>query len=149
MIQLKRDRCNKAEPATKPAPGVRPYGGVDAEHRAFCDWHRSLGSQLPMMDIDVLLVEFDMCKPVGILELKSSYWLPNLSGACLRTLRALGNMANLPTFCVRCSRDHQSFEVYPLNRLATSIISKPTTMTRNGTYEQFLRELRVKARSRR
>lgn len=147
MIQPELNRCNKND--SKPASTVRPYAGIDDEHRSFCDWHRSLGVSYPMCDIDVLLVEFDMCRPVGILELKSSYWIPNLDGHCIRTLRALGDMANLPVFCVRCSRDHQSFTVYPLNRLGTAIISKPTVMDRHGSYEAFLHELRRVARSRR
>lgn len=137
---------SEKSPLPKQASSVKPYRGVDDEHRTFLDWHRELGPHYPMLDLDCVLCEYDYGKPVGLIELKSSYWVPQFHSFNFETLRHLATAANIPAFCVQTSPDHQTFTVWSLNRLGFDIIGDKAIMSRDGSYERFLHELRVKAR---
>lgn len=147
MIQPELNRCNKND--SKPASTVKPYNGLDDEHRSFLDWHRSLGASLPATDLDCLLIEYDYGVPVAIVELKSSFWVPQFDTYNFKALHQLATAAGIPCFCVQCSPDHETFTVWSLNRLGYDVIGAKATMSRNGTYEKFLHELRRVAKCRR
>ena len=146
MIQLKLSTCNKN--GSHNTNGVKPYRGLDAEHRLFLDWHRELGPSLPMTDLDCILCEYDYGQPVALIELKSSFWTPQFRTFNFEAMRNLATAARIPAFCVQCSHDHETFTVWSLNRLGYEVIGDKAVLSRDGSYEAFLHDLRKKARCR-
>ena len=96
--------------------------------------HRKYGFDVPAIDIDFVLCEYDHNIPVAIIEHKNEFAKPqkkNMSG--LQALKRLGDMANIPSFCVRYASDFSWFKVAPLNRIASKIYPEC-----NNTSGEFL-----------
>ena len=93
--------------------------------------HRVWGSDVPAMDLDFILAEYDRCVPIALIDYKHERATINLQSANTRTLTALGDMAGIPAFIVRYGHSNQSgwsdfweevsedsvpwFQVIPLN----------------------------------
>ena len=93
--------------------------------------HRVWGSNVPAMDLDFILAEYDRCVPIALIDYKHERATINLESANSRTLTALGDMAGIPAFIVRYGHSNQSgwwgevpenstpwFQVIPLNSYA-------------------------------
>ena len=90
--------------------------------------HRLWGRDVPAMDLDFILAEYDRCVPMALIDYKHEHGTINLESANTRTLIALGDMAGLPAFIVRYGHSNQDgwwgevpedstpwFQVIPLN----------------------------------
>ena len=96
--------------------------------------HRVWGSDVPAMDLDFILAEYDRCVPIALIDYKHERATINLESANNRTLTALGDMAGIPAFIVRYGHSNQSgwsdfweevaedsvpwFQIIPLNMYA-------------------------------
>jgi len=90
--------------------------------------HRLWGRDVPAMDLDFILAEYDRYVPLALIDYKHEHGVINLESANIRTLIALGDMAGLPAFIVRYGHSNQDgwwgevpedstpwFQVIPLN----------------------------------
>lgn len=104
-----------------------PSDSVKPETHGFRDEsisrrHRLWGFNCPAVDIDFLMVEYNVGKPVALVEYK--YYLakrPDFAHATYRSLRLLADGYNegpLPFFLSLYSRDDWSFRVIPVNDTA-------------------------------
>ena len=96
--------------------------------------HRVWGSNVPAMDLDFILAEYDRCVPIALIDYKHERATINLQSANSRTLTALGDKASIPAFIVQYGHSHQSgwsdlwqevppdsvpwFQIIPLNSYA-------------------------------
>ena len=90
--------------------------------------HRVWGRDVPAMDLDFILAEYDRCVPIALIDYKHEHGTINLESANIRTLTALGDMAGIPAFIVQYGHSNQSgwwgevaedsvpwFRIIPLN----------------------------------
>ena len=70
--------------------------------------HRVWGRDVPAMDLDFILAEYDRCVPIALIDYKHERATINLESANIRTLTALGDMAGIPAFIVQYGHSHQS-----------------------------------------
>ena len=90
--------------------------------------HRQWGRDVPAMDLDFVLAEYDHCVPQALIDYKHEHGVIDFQSANTRTLVALGDMAGLPAFIVRYGHSKQDgwwgdvaedsvpwFQVVPLN----------------------------------
>lgn len=106
-------------------------GGLSARHRLW-------GRNLPAVDIDLLLVEFDLCEPRALIEYKHEKAAPiPVENPNLRAISRLAGLAGLPAFVVRYGDDLSWFRVRSLNGRAKRLTPRTTTMTEDE-YVAFL-----------
>jgi hypothetical protein len=104
--------------------------------------HRVWGRDVPAMDLDFILAEYDRCVPMALIDYKHEHGAINFQSANIRTLVALGDMAGLPAFIVRYGHSNQDgwwgevpddstpwFQVIPLNSTRTRLDYLRTTTT--------------------
>jgi len=104
--------------------------------------HKEWGWDCPAVDIDFLMIEYDKCIPVAIVEYKHENAKPQMAtSASFKALINLGDRANLPVFACRYAADFSWWKVIPLNIKAKDMLSKRTKMTEQE-YVEFLYELR-------
>lgn len=93
--------------------------------------HRLWGYNVPAMDIDFLMVEYDKCVPKALIDYKHEHAAIDLTNVGARTLCKLGDMAHIPAFIVRYGHSNQDgfwgdiaedskpwFQILPLNLYA-------------------------------
>jgi len=94
------------------------------------DRHRSWGFNCPCTDIDFLLVEYHIAKPVALIEYKHyKADFPNLAQASYRALEALADKAQLPLLLTFYWPDIWAFRVYALNTFAMHYFSEQEDLT--------------------
>lgn len=88
--------------------------------------HRMWGFNCPAVDLDFLMVEYNLGKPVGLIEYKHARaQLPDLKHATYRALIELADIAGLP-FCVAFYwPEVWAFRVYPVNETARKHFAAP------------------------
>lgn len=104
--------------------------------------HREWGFDVPAVDLDFLLLEYDASEPVALIEYKNehaprvAYKSPNIAA-----LRNLADRADVLAFVVRYGENYDWFQVRPLNEKAKSILQDRKTLT-EAEYVRFLHRLR-------
>ena len=63
--------------------------------------HRTWGYNVPAMDVDFLLCEFDNLVPVALIDYRHINGTVNTQSVGAKVMRQLGNMAGLPAFIVQ------------------------------------------------
>ena len=107
--------------------------------------HRTWDIDLPAADLDFILMEYDHCNPVAIIEYKNEHAAPQSKGnPNNKALANLGEMAHLPVFGVRYSDDYMMFWVAALNGRAAIALRGPRASMTQSAYVRFLYELRGK-----
>jgi hypothetical protein len=109
--------------------------GISQKHR---DW----GVNVPAVDLDFTLCEYDNCTPVAIIEYKrlnAPAFKP--SSANFKTLKNLADMASIMFFVVRYGNMYQDFKVMPANEKAKGFMSERVDMT-EYEYKAFLHNIR-------
>lgn len=110
--------------------------------------HRMWGYDCPAQDIDFLLMEYDKCKVVAIIEYKNTHALKQTkSKPQYRALIDLGDKARVPVFNVRYSDDYSQYTVTALNEFAVSALptaeqNPPRKTMTEKQYVSFLYWLR-------
>lgn len=92
---------------------------------AISRWHRTIGFDCPMVDIDFVVAEYDHCIPVAIIEYKHERANPRdfeSTHPSIKTLCAMADKAAIPFFVVIYSSDLLKFTVRPMNKLAIAKI---------------------------
>ncbi len=86
--------------------------GISARHRLW-------GVDCPAADLDFLLVEYNLGRPVALVEYKhEDARMPDLKHATYRAIRSLADAAALPFWIAFYSNTDWWFRVYPVNVLA-------------------------------
>lgn len=107
--------------------------------------HREWGKDVPAVDIDFLMAEYDRAEPVAIIEYKQECAKPIPSGdPNLRTIANLADKADLPAFVVRYGADLSWFKARALNGKGREVLPGIATYS-EPEYVTFLYELRGRA----
>ena len=93
------------------------------------DRHREWGWNCPAVDIDFLLVEYDMNEPKGIVEYKNWATIGNVTGSTVSALKNLSDNAGLPFFSCIYRDDYSVFTVAPKNDLAKKYVKNTVDMS--------------------
>lgn len=81
--------------------------------------HRKWGFNCPAVDVDFLMIEYDLARPVALVEYK--YHLaavPNFGSPSLKAAAFLANASAIPFFVAHYWRDIWAFQVFPGNEAA-------------------------------
>ena len=121
--------------------------------------HRTWGYNVPAMDVDFLMVEYDKCVPKGIIDYKHEHAILDLTNVGAKTLCNLGNMASIPAFIVQYGHSNQDgwwgevpedskpyFVIWPLNEHANRFMLsnnlKSSEQINEISFVEFLYQLR-------
>ena len=104
--------------------------------------HREWGRDVPAVDIDFLMAEYDQAEPVAIIEYKQENAKPiPAKDANLRTIARLADKAGIPAFVVRYAEDLSWFKARALNDLGKQMQPAAATYS-EAEYVKFLYEMR-------
>jgi hypothetical protein len=97
----------------------------------FSDFHRLLGGDCPMQDIDQMYYEYDRYMPIALIEMKCV--LAEILGYFSAQAKAHRNLANyfknpttglcLPFFVIHRSQDFRNFGIRPYNERAENMLA--------------------------
>ena len=105
--------------------------------------HRMWDKDLPAADLDFILMEYDHCNPMALMEYKNEHAAPqSKDNPTNRALAKLGDMAHLPVFGVRYSDDYMLWNAVALNGLAAYALRGPRASMTQSDYVRLLYELR-------
>jgi hypothetical protein len=109
--------------------GVRQErtGWRDAE---ISERHRLWGFDCPAVDIDFLMIEYNLGLPIGLVDYKNLHAKrPDPRSKSIQALATLGEVAHLPVMIVRYQPDIWAFRTYPLNEVAKQFFKKGELLT--------------------
>ena len=109
---------------------------------ALNDRHRLWGDNVPAVDIDWLLVEYDRRVPVALIDYQHAAGSldAKLGGSNLEAFTRLADMAGLPAFVVRY-RQPWEFSPYGLNDIALGVMPDARRLDEES-YVRWLYRLR-------
>lgn len=100
--------------------------------------HRVWGHNCPAVDLDFLIVEYNVGKPVGLIEYKHHHArYPDLRHATYRALTELANVAGLPFLLAFYWPGIWAFRVTPVNSIANNHFKNGEIVTER----EFVRRL--------
>ena|ERR1051326_2557049 len=100
--------------------------------------HRFWGYNCPAVDLDFLVVEYNLGKPVALIEYKhEGARMPDFNHATYRAIRELANMSNLPFMVVFYNNESWWFRVYPQNDNARKIYREATLLAEKRYVESL------------
>lgn len=100
--------------------------------------HREWGYNCPAVDLDFLVVEYNLGKPVALIEYKhEGAMMPNFNHPTYRAIRELANMSNLPFMVVFYNNESWWFRVYPQNDHSKKIYREATLLTEKRYVESL------------
>ena len=107
--------------------------------------HREWGFNCPAVDLDFLMVEYNLGKPVGLIEYKHhcSIMPLNLKHPTYRALSELANCAQLPFLIAKYWKRNWSFRVIPVNDVAQQHYSNPEDMSEREFVQRLYRLRRL------
>ena len=106
--------------------------------------HRTWGWDLPMVDIDWLVTEYDSAMPAAIVEYKNEKAKPaDPKHPSYRAIKWLADMAGIPFFACRYASDFSWWLVVPLNEKAKEFLRFRKKMTQEE-YIHFMYSVRGK-----
>jgi hypothetical protein len=92
--------------------------------------HRIWGWNCPAVDLDFLMVEYNIGKPVGVIEYKHARArMPNMQHPTYRALCELADMSALPFMVVFYYPPQWAFKVHPVNAVARQNFAEGQMMT--------------------
>jgi len=104
--------------------------------------HREWGYDLPMTDIDFLMVECNKYMPSALIEYKNEHSnFLNFNSWQYVVLKNFSSCASVPFFVVVYSDDLNWYEVIPMNEEAKVYIKDKIKYTKED-YQKLLRKLR-------
>lgn len=117
-------RASVTKTVSKPRPHAR---AVRQERTGWRDEkisnrHRQWGFNCPAVDLDFLMVEYNLGKPVALVEYKHEGAAPpNLRHATYRALVELANLASLPFYIAFYNNEAWWFKIIPVNDRAKEL----------------------------
>lgn len=110
--------------------------------------HLSWGYDVPAVDIDHLLVEYDDLIPVAMIDYKHEFAAPHRpSEPSFHAIKKIGiqgtdgSFKALPFFIVRYGKDYSWWTVVPMNQAARELLPDRVTYDQ-AAYVQFMYSLR-------
>lgn len=92
--------------------------------------HREWGFNCPAVDLDFLMVEYNLGKPVGVIEYKHARArMPEVRHPTYRALCELADFAALPFMVVFYYPPHWAFRVHPINGVARQTFADGQLLT--------------------
>ena len=113
---------------------------------AISDWHRSLGDEMPAVDLDKVLIEYDRGRPKAVIDYKhvnskNVDWV-SPSFSAMRELCS-ARTYEIPLMVVRFDDRLTEFAVQPVNLTASAILSgNPRRKMTEQQYKIFLETVR-------
>lgn len=105
--------------------------------------HRKWGQDVPAIDLDFLLVEYDNATPVALIDYKHTRHKPiDLTHASYRALAKLGDATGLPVFYVVYADGFQAWSITAINYRAKEIVRHSRICHSEIEYVEFLYRLR-------
>lgn len=104
--------------------------------------HRTWGVNCTAVDLDLVLVEYHLARPVAIVEYKHFRAKVELGHANYRALRDLANRAGLPFLIAFYWPDTWAFRVHPMNDNALRHFDYGGTLCTEREYVERLYRLR-------
>jgi len=109
--------------------------------------HREWGWDCPAIDIDFLMLEYDVGKAVALVEYKQeNASQPQFTHPSYRALKDLSDRAGIPAFVVRYADDFSWWHATALNSLGEKWLPEPKKMTEKE-WVALLYQLRGRHRS--
>ncbi len=100
--------------------------------------HRTWGFNCPAVDLDFLMVEYNMGKPVALVEYKHFRAnRPNVQHATYRALLDLANASAVPFYLAFYWPDIWAFEILPINDLAFTWFRDGETLSERRYVERM------------
>ncbi len=92
--------------------------------------HREWGYNCPAVDLDFLVVEYNLGEPVALVEYKHERAQPpNYRHPTYRAIHKLADMAGIPFMVVFYRREPWRFYVIPINERATSFYRRELSLS--------------------
>ena len=105
--------------------------------------HREWGFDCPAVDVDFLLIEYDMCEPKALIEYKRDTAAPFKSGhPTYKAINKLCHNAGIPFFVVIYDSLFSWFKVIPHSAHAKLYYQNKKSMLTEKEYISFLYDLR-------
>lgn len=102
--------------------------------------HRKWGCDCPVVDIDLLMVEYNLGKPVALVEYKKwNAQLPNLKHPTYKALCELANADKLPFFIAMYWQDIWAFKIIPVNEISKQFYDTNAIYTEQQYVESLYR----------
>jgi len=106
--------------------------------------HREWGFNCPAVDLDFLMVEYNLGKPVGVIEYKHCRArMPNIKHATYRAINELADNAGLPFLIAFYWPVIWAFRVFPINEVARCHFSNPEDMSEREFVQRLYRLRRM------
>lgn len=106
--------------------------------------HRVWGFNCPAVDLDFLMVEYNIGKPVGLVEYKHyQAKFPELNHATHRALSELADIAGLPFILAFYWPGIWAFRVFPVNAIAKQKFEKSELLTERDFVSRLYRMRRL------
>jgi len=107
--------------------------------------HRMWGFNCPAVDLDFLMVEYNLGKPCGLVEYKHHHaQMPNVKHATYRALSELASMGSLPFIIAFYWPENWAFRVYPVNQIAKHHYGEGQAMSEYQYVQSLYRIRRLK-----
>ena len=105
--------------------------------------HKRWGWNLPAVDLDFLLLEYDRGKAVAIVEYKHEYALPQIAThPSYQAMIDLGTRAGIPVFACRYKSDFTQWNIVPLNNEAKQLMPNGRVLMTERQWVTFLYKIR-------
>ena len=105
--------------------------------------HRTIwGYDMPMVDIDLLVVEYDKRIPIALVEYKWETRTPRLYGANYEALRELADRARIPFFVCGYKSDFTRWYVHAGNKQSQELLKTTRQEWAEEEYVTFLYQLK-------
>lgn len=92
--------------------------------------HRQWGWDVPIVDIDFLVIEYDLAKAIALVEYKHEKAAPvQFRNTSYRALKDLSDRAGIPAFVVRYADDFSWWQATALNSLGEKWLPKTKRLT--------------------
>jgi len=105
--------------------------------------HRLYGFDLPCVDVDCLLCEYNHAIPAAIVELKECHaTIPNFNNTSFRALKYMADKCKIPFIVVFYYPEKWCYRVYPQNYWAKKVYTQPYSDLSEREYVESLMFMR-------
>ena len=106
--------------------------------------HREYGWNVPAVDLDFPLIEYDHAEPVALIEHKNEHAHVDLGSSGIVAIGKAGDRAKLPLYVIRYADDFGWWHIMPANGVARAQMAKVAQpfVVDELTYVTFLYRLR-------